>query len=98
MMKNYDLNIWDVLSYKTDGEYTGDWKINAYVIPGDGGGYGSGPILDEELKLTLANVRTLGIDPSSEEMWIDAHSLVAEYDVPRRVLRWLESLPQEEGK
>jgi hypothetical protein len=95
-MKNYDLNIWDVLSYKTDGEYSGDWKINAYVIPEDGGGYGSGPILDEELTLSASNLLALGINSDSDdELWIDAHSFIDQYNVPRRVLRWLESLPQE---
>lgn len=98
-MKNYDLNIWDALSYNTDGEETGGWKVNAYEIPLDNGGYGSGPILDQELRLSEANVRALDLDPfDDDELWIDARSLLREYkNVPRRVRRFIESLPGWEG-
>jgi hypothetical protein len=98
-MKNYDLNIWDELSYRTSGKRAGGWKVNAYELTAWGNAYAVGQLLDFELKLTRKNVVTLGFDPDvDEEMWIDAHSLVADYVVPRRMLRWLESLPQEEGK
>jgi hypothetical protein len=95
-MKNYDLNIWDELAYRTSGKRVGGWKVNAYELIDDDGAYAVGPLLDFELQLTRKNVEALGLDPDvDDEMWIDAHSLVADYSAPRRVLRWLESLPQE---
>ena len=97
-MKNYDLNVWDELAYRTDGVRTGGWKINAYHLVPYGTGFVNGDMVPSELMLTRKNVETLGLDPDGDEdVWFDAHDLVANYTVPRRVLRWLESLPQEEG-
>ena len=97
-MRNYDLNIWDELAYRTDGRKTGGWKINAYNLIPHGTGFVNGDMLPDELYLTRKNVETLGLDPDEGgDMWFDAHGLVENYTVPRRVLRWLESLPQEEG-
>lgn len=97
-MRNYDLNIWDELAYRTDGRKTGGWKINAYEIVPYHGGFTCGDMLPDELTLTRENVKTLGFHPDvDDDIWIDSKHLVENYTVPRRVLRWLESLPQEEG-
>lgn len=107
MTNNYDLNIWDKLSYETEGKETGGWVINIYQYPYLGSPYGSGKMLeDKTIELTPREVKqlTLGWGPElggdytpDEDFWIDKHTFLEIYtDIPTRVEALLNSLPEYE--
>jgi hypothetical protein len=72
---NYDLNIWDRLSYETEGAEEGGWEINVYTIVSQYGGddegwyfmgFGYGEQLeDKTITLTPDEAKrlTLGWEP-----------------------------------
>ena len=107
MTKNYDMNIWDELSYNTSGEETGGWKINFYQYPAMGAPYGSGVMIEEldfylteeEAKqLTLGWGTELGGDyTSDEDFFIDLESFLDTYKtIPQRLLDHIDNLPEYE--
>ena len=107
MSNNYDLNIWDKLSYETDGEETGGWVINVYQYPSSGAPYGSGTMLedktitltpDEAKRLTLGWGTDLGGDyTEDEDFWIDKDTFFEIYtDIPERIANLLLDLPSYE--
>lgn len=107
MTDNYDLNIWDKLSYETSGEETGGWVINVYEYPYAGAFYGSGRMLEDKTitltpteakRLTLGWGEDLGGDYcADEDFWLDKSSFLEMYtDVPERVANLLWALPEYE--
>ena len=103
MSDNYDLNIWDRLSYETDGKESGGWEINIYQYPYIGSPYGSGTMLedrtitltpDEAKRLTLGWGTDLGGDYSEDnDFWIDKSTFFEIYkDIPERVANLLWAL------
>lgn len=105
--KNYDMNIWDEVSYNTSGKHTGGWKINFYQYPQVGVAYGSGKMLEEyDFYLTPEEAKqlTLGWDedlggygPGDDDFFIDIESFLEEYkDIPQRLLDHIETLPYYE--
>lgn len=105
--KNYDINIWDELSYNTSGKETGGWKMNFYQYSQVGAPYGSGKMLEEyDLVLTADEVEalTLGWDESlggdgqgDDDFFIDVESFLLEYkNIPDRIRKHIESLPEYE--
>lgn len=104
---NYDLNIWDRLSYHTEGKHTGEWVINVYEYNSVGDPYGSGRQLEdktieltpEEAKqLTLGWGTDLGGDyTEDDDFWIDKETFFQIYkDIPERVASLLWALPEYE--
>lgn len=107
MTNNYDLNIWDRLSWETGGEETGGWVINVYEYDYIGASYGSGRQLDEftitltpeeSKRLTLGWSEDLGGDYcEDEDFWLDKDTFLNTYtDVPERVASLLWALPEYE--
>ena len=107
MTKNYDMNIWDKLSYDTDGAETGGWKINFYQYPYVGAPYGNGPMMEEydfELTPKEAQELTLGWEPAlggdytqDEDFWLDVETFLNTYtSIPQRLLDHFENLPEYE--
>ena len=107
MTKNYDMNIWDKLSWETNGEQTGGWKINFYQYPALGAPYGNGPMIEEldfELtpeeaqELTLGWSEDLGGDYcGDDDFFLDVEGFLNTYtSIPQRLLDHLESLPEYE--
>lgn len=107
MTNNYDLNIWDKLSYETSGEETGGWVINVYEYPYIGSSYGSGRMLEDKTitltpteakRLTLGWGEDLGGDyTEDEDFWLDKDTFLDIYqDVPERVANLLWALPEYE--
>ena len=105
MTRNYDINIWDKLSYETEGKETGGWRMNFYQYPQLGAPYGSGPMIeeldleltpDEAKQLTLGWGQDLGGDyTSDEDFFIDVESFLDTYkDIPERVRAHIDSLPE----
>ena len=105
MTTNYDLNIWDRLSYHTEGKHTGEWVINVYEYNAIGDSYGSGRQLedstieltpDESKRLTLGWGTDLGGDyTEDEDFWIDKETFFDTYkDIPPRVASLLWALPE----
>jgi hypothetical protein len=105
MTNNYDLNIWDRLSYETDGEETGGWVINVYEYNSVGDPFGSGRMLedktieltpDEVKRLTLGWGTDLGGDyTEDEDFWLDKDTFFEIYtDIPERVANLLWALPE----
>ena len=101
---NYDLNIWDKLSYDTSGEEQGGWVINVYEYPYPGSSYGSGRMLEDRTivltpkeaeMLTLGWGEDLGGDyTEDEDFWIDKYTFFDIYtDIPQRVADLLNDLP-----
>jgi hypothetical protein len=101
------MNIWDELSYKSDGRVTGGWKINFYQYPQLGAQYGSGQMIEEldfELTPDESKQLTLGWGPElggdyieDEDFWIDVESFLDEYkDIPQRLLDHINNLPEYE--
>lgn len=107
MTRNYDMNIWDETSYESNGEVTGGWKINFYEYPQVGMQYGSGT-MKEELDFYLteeeAKMLTLGWGPDlggdhyeDDDFFIDVETFLHTYkDIPKRLLDYLNNLPQYE--
>lgn len=104
---NYDLNIWDELSYETSGKEEGGWIINVYEYPYMGSPYGSGRMLeDRTIRLTPSESKrlTLGWGPDlggdytpDEDFWIDKETFFNTYtDIPERVEALLNALPEYE--
>lgn len=104
---NYDLNIWDKLSYETDGAETGGWQISIYSIRSENDGYGCGEHLKdktivltptESKRLTLGWGEDLGGDYSEDDdFWIDKDGFFDTYsDIPERVANLLRALPEYE--
>jgi hypothetical protein len=102
---NYDLNIWDKLSYETGGEESGEWVIGIYEYPYPGSGYGSGKFLEDKTitltpteakRLTLGWGTDLGGDyAEDEDFWIDKETFFDTYtDIPERVAGLLNALPE----
>jgi hypothetical protein len=107
MTENYDLNIWDRLSYETEGKETGGWEINVYQYDYLGAPYGSGRMLEdktitltpeESKRLTLGWGPDLGGDyTEDEDFWLDKDSFLEIYtDIPERVANLLWALPAYE--
>ena len=107
MTRNYDINIWDKLSYETSGQETGGWMMNFYQYPQIGAHYGSGKMIEElDLELTADEVKRLtlgwgkdlgGDYTEDDDFWIDTESFLHEYtDIPDRVRAHIESLPEYE--
>jgi hypothetical protein len=107
MTTNYDLNIWDELSYESSGAETGGWKIEIYEYPYLGSLYGSGihkkdytiTLTESEAKrLTLGWGTDLGGDYTpDEDFWIDKQTFLDTYtDIPERIFNLLHSLPEYE--
>ena len=107
MTKNYDMNIWDELSYLTDGKEEGRWKINFYQYNYVGAPYGVGPMIEEldfyltekEAKqLTLGWGTELGGDYTPDgDFWLDVETFLNTYkDIPQRLLDHIENLPEYE--
>lgn len=94
-MRNYDLNIWDELAYETSDRLQGGWKINVFDIPFEGAQYGSGTMLEQYLWLRPHEASMMDLQNEDSDFWIDIESLLDDKLVPRRVRKWLESLPQE---
>lgn len=92
---NYDLNIWDKLSYDTDGRVTGTWVINPYVIPDESTGYGTKEMLSKTFWLRDYEVEMLELHKEDDDFWIDQESLMHEKLVPRRLRKWLGGLSHE---
>lgn len=105
-MTNYDLNIWDKLSYETSGAETGGWVITPYEPPTEtGGSYGSGRMRDDlsiELTPIEAFELTLGVAPfdggryaEDEDFWLDRDGFLNIYEgvIPPRVESLLKALP-----
>lgn len=102
--KNYDINIWDELSYNTSGKETGGWKMNFYTYPAVGAPYGNGPMIKElDLYITPEEAKrlTLGWGPDlggdyceDEDFWLDVESFKETYkDIPDRILNHFDNLP-----
>lgn len=107
MTRNYDINIWDELSYNTSGKETGGWKMNFYTYPAVGAPYGNGPMVPElDLYITKEEAErlTLGWGPDlggdyceDEDFWLDVEGFKATYkDIPDRILEHFDSLPEYE--
>ena len=105
MTTNYDLNIWDRLSYETSGKEQGEWEINVYEYDALGAPMGSGRQLEdrtitltpsEAKRLTLGWGPDLGGDYSEDEdFWIDKEAFFDTYtDIPERVASLLWALPE----
>jgi hypothetical protein len=105
MTTNYDLNIWDKLSYETSGEETGGWVINIYEYGYLGAPFGSGRMLEDKTieltpteakRLTLGWGTDLGGDyTEDEDFWIDKQTFFDTYtDIPERVFNLLWALPE----
>jgi hypothetical protein len=105
MTSNYDLNIWDRLSYETSGEEEGGWEINVYEYDALGAPLGSGRQLEdrtitltptEAKRLTLGWGTDLGGDYTpDEDFWIDKEAFFGIYtDIPERVANLLWALPE----
>jgi len=105
MTINYDLNIWDRLSYQTSGTEEGGWEINVYEYDYLGAPYGSGRMLEdrtitltptEAKRLTLGWGTDLGGDYTpDEDFWIDKEAFFDTYtDIPERVANLLWALPE----
>jgi hypothetical protein len=102
---NYDLNIWDRLSYETSGEESGGWEINIYEYDAIGAPMGSGRQLkdrtiiltpSEATRLTLGWGPDLGGDyTEDEDFFIDKEAFFNIYkDIPERVSNLLWALPE----
>jgi len=107
MTRNYDMNIWDKLSYDTSGEETDGWKINFYQYPAVGAPYGNGPMIEEfDFTLTKEEAKqlTLGWGPDlggdyteDEDFWLDVDTFINTYrDIPQRLIDHLDKLPEYE--
>jgi len=107
MSNNYDLNIWDRLSYETEGAETGGWEINIYTIRFENDSYGSGTQLEdktitltptESKQLTLGWGEDLGGDyTEDDDFWIDKDGFFDTYtEIPARVKSLLWALPEYE--
>ena len=107
MTNNYDLNIWDRLSYETNGAETGGWEINIYTIRFENDCYGSGEQLEdrtitltetEAKRLTLGWGEDLGGDyTEDDDFWLDKDGFFQTYsDIPERVANLLWALPEYE--
>jgi hypothetical protein len=105
LSNNYDLNIWDRLSYETSGTEGGGWEINVYEYDYLGAPYGSGRMLEEHTitltpteakRLTLGWGTDLGGDYTpDEDFWIDKDTFFDTYtDIPERVANLLWALPE----
>ncbi len=105
MTTNYDLNIWDRLSYETSGEEEGGWEINVYEYDALGAPMGSGRQLEDRtitLTPTEAKRLTLGWGPDlggdyseDEDFFIDKQAFFDTYkDIPERVANLLWALPE----
>jgi hypothetical protein len=110
MTENYDLNIWDRLSYETEGKETGGWEINVYQHDYLSAPYGSGKmeiermLEDRTITLTPSESKrlTLGWGPDlggdyteDEDFWIDKETFFDIYkDIPPRVASLLNALPE----
>jgi len=105
MTTNYDLNIWDRLSYDTEGLETGGWEINVYEYDSVGSAYGSGRMLEDRTitltptevkRLTLGWGTDLGGDYTpDEDFWIDKQTFFDTYtDIPERVANLLWALTE----
>lgn len=89
---NIDLNIWDRWSYETNGEQTGGWIINTYVIPHEGAHYGSGQQTEHTLHLRTKDIEKMQLDQEDEDFWVDYVTLMSRENTPRRVRVWLENV------
>lgn len=107
MTKNYDMNIWDELSYNTEGKETGEWKINFYTYRQIGAQYGSGDLVEElDFYVTKEEAEQLalgwgpdlgGYYSGDDDFWIDTEAFLSEYkDIPQRLLTHIENLPEYE--
>jgi hypothetical protein len=106
MTINYDLNIWDRLSYQTSGTEEGGWEINVYEYDYLGAPYGSGRMLEdrtitltpiEAKRLTLGWGPDLGGDYTSDpDFWIDKETFFDTYtDIPERLSNLLLAMPED---
>lgn len=97
---NYDLNIWDKLSYETNGAETGGWQINIYSIRSENDEYGCGEHLkDKTIVLTPTESKrlTLGWGEEEDDFWLDKDGFFDTYsDIPERVANLLRALPEYE--
>lgn len=91
LMENLDLNIWDMWAYETDGQITGGWVINTYLLPAEGVAYGSGKQTEHTLHLRTKEARALNLGvETDDDFWIDAQSLLADERTSRRIRIWIE--------
>ena len=93
-LKNYDLNIWDVWEYETEGKVSGGWRIDAYelALRPDGTYEQTDHVSKHSLWLKQHDVKMLGLVSEEPDFWSDAKYLLEEEDISRRVRIWLEKL------
>lgn len=95
-MKNYDLNIWDIWSYQTEGKITGGWTINAYPLIEGINGILVADMRDEvmhTLHLRDHDVRIMGLGVNTDDdFWWDAEAALDSGPLSRKVRNWLLKL------
>lgn len=93
-MANYDLNIWDVWSYETEGQVTGGWRIDAYELfmGPDGICEQADNQCKHSLWLRAEDVEKMMLVNEEPDFWTDAQYLLDEENPHRRLRIWLEKL------
>lgn len=83
-----DLNIWDRLSYETDGAYTGIWTIDVYPD------MHNHQQPDMIIYLSQTQVEMLKLDEGDDDWWTNPESFLFMYgnNMPRKVRRILQGL------